>query len=57
MGFDRELTIVLIAHRIATVRTCDVIVELQHGQVVAQGTYDHLLECSASFRNMVRTVA
>jgi ABC-type multidrug transport system fused ATPase/permease subunit len=56
-GLDRELTIVLIAHRIATVRTCDVIVELQHGQVVAQGTYDHLLECSASFRNMVRTVA
>jgi ABC-type multidrug transport system fused ATPase/permease subunit len=56
-GLDRDLTIVLIAHRIATVRTCDVIVELQHGQVVAQGTFDHLLECSASFRNMARIVA
>jgi ABC-type multidrug transport system fused ATPase/permease subunit len=56
-GLDRDLTIVLIAHRISTVRTCDVIVELQHGQVVAQGTYDHLLECSASFRNMARIVA
>jgi ABC-type multidrug transport system fused ATPase/permease subunit len=56
-GLDRELTILLIAHRLTTVRRCDVIVELQHGRVVAQGTYDELLEFSASFRNMVRTVA
>lgn len=54
---DRNLTIVLIAHRLSTVRRCDVIVELNHGKVVAQGTYDQLLECSASFRNMARTVA
>jgi ATP-binding cassette subfamily B protein len=56
-GLDRDLTIVLIAHRLSTVRRCDVIVELDHGRVVAQGTYDQLLESSPSFRNMVRTVA
>jgi ATP-binding cassette, subfamily B, bacterial PglK len=56
-GLDRDLTIVLIAHRLTTVRRCDVIVELEHGQVVAQGTFDQLLERSASFRRMVRTVA
>jgi len=55
-GLHRDLTIVLIAHRIATVRHCDVIVELDHGKIVAQGTYDQLLECSASFRNMARIV-
>jgi ATP-binding cassette, subfamily B, bacterial PglK len=55
-GLHRDLTIVLIAHRIATVRHCDVIVELDHGKIVAQGTYDQLLECSASFRSMARIV-
>jgi ABC-type multidrug transport system fused ATPase/permease subunit len=56
-GLDRELTILLIAHRLTTVRRCDIIVELEHGRVMSQGTYAELLESSASFRNMVRTVA
>jgi ATP-binding cassette, subfamily B, bacterial PglK len=56
-GLDRDLTIVLIAHRLTTVRRCDVIAELAHGRVVAQGTYDQLIEASASFRRMVRSVA
>jgi ABC-type multidrug transport system fused ATPase/permease subunit len=56
-SLDRELTILLIAHRLTTVRRCDVIVELEHGRVVSQGSYDELLKSSPSFRNMVRTVA
>jgi ATP-binding cassette subfamily B protein len=51
-GLNRDLTILLIAHRLTTVRRCDIIVELEHGRVVAQGTYDQLLECSPSFRQM-----
>ena len=54
---DPDLTIVLIAHRLTTVRRCDIIVELEHGRVVAQGTYEQLLECSPSFRNMAKAVA
>jgi ATP-binding cassette, subfamily B, bacterial PglK len=56
-GLDRDLTIVLIAHRLTTVRRCDTVVELQHGRLVAQGTYEQLLECSPSFLSMVRAVA
>jgi ABC-type multidrug transport system fused ATPase/permease subunit len=56
-SLDRELTVLLIAHRLTTVRRCDVIVELEHGRVVCQGTYDELLKSSPSFRDMVRTVA
>jgi ATP-binding cassette subfamily B protein len=54
-GLTRDLTILLIAHRLSTVRRCDVIVELAHGQVVAQGGYEHLLESSHSFRQMAYT--
>ena len=49
---NRNLTILLIAHRLTTVRRCDTIVELQHGRVVAQGSYEQLLDCSPSFRKM-----
>ncbi len=55
-GLNRDLTILLIAHRLTTVRRCDTIVELEHGRVVAQGTYEQLLECSPSFRRMARAV-
>lgn len=54
---DPNLTIVLIAHRLTTVRRCDTIIELQNGRLVAQGTYDQLIESSPSFRTMARAVA
>lgn len=53
---NRDLTIVLIAHRLTTVRHCDVIVELEHGKIVAQGTYEQLLKHSPSFRNMAKAL-
>ena len=55
-GLNRDLTILLIAHRLTTVRRCDTIVELEGGRVVAQGTYDYLLERSPSFRSIARAV-
>jgi ATP-binding cassette subfamily B protein len=55
-GLDRELTVLLIAHRLTTVRRCDTIVELERGAVVAQGSYDELLGTSRSFRQMVEAI-
>ena len=48
-GLNGDLTILLIAHRLNTLQHCDIIVELEHGRVVAQGTYEQLLKCSPSF--------
>jgi ATP-binding cassette, subfamily B, bacterial PglK len=45
-------TIVLIAHRMSTVRACDVIFQLEEGRIVARGTYDGLLQSSERFRRM-----
>ena len=53
---NRDVTILLIAHRITTVRRCDIIMELEHGRVVAQGAYEQLLERSHSFRRMVMPI-
>lgn len=51
-GLGRDLTIIMVAHRLSTVKRCDTIVEFGQGKVVAQGTYESLLESSPSFRNM-----
>ena len=55
-GLNCDITILMIAHRLTTVRRCDSIVELEYGRVVAQGTYDQLIELSPSFRSMARGI-
>jgi ATP-binding cassette, subfamily B, bacterial PglK len=54
-GLSRDLTILIIAHRLTTVRYCDNIIELEHGKVVAQGTYEQLCESSTSFQEMIKS--
>ncbi len=55
-GLSSNLTILLVAHRLTTVRRCETIVELGNGRVIAQGTYEQLLERSPSFRRLVKTI-
>lgn len=47
-----DKTIILIAHRLTTVRTCDTIFLMEQGRVTAQGTYDELVADNATFRKM-----
>ena len=42
-GLDRDLTILLIAHRITTLSRCDTILELEHGCVKREGGYAELV--------------
>ena len=43
-GLHRDLTIVIIAHRLNTVGRCDTIIELEQGKAAAQGTYEQMLD-------------
>ena len=47
-------TIVMIAHRLSTVRGCDQIFLLEKGRITTQGTYDELMVQSDIFRTMAR---
>jgi ABC-type multidrug transport system fused ATPase/permease subunit len=47
------VTIVMIAHRLSTVRQCDLIYVLDKGRVVAQGSYEDLCRSNPLFRKMV----
>ena len=42
-NLDNELTIVLVAHRISTLKRCDEIYEMKNGSLKSIGTYDDLL--------------
>jgi len=50
-------TIILIAHRLSTVRNCDLLFEFERGQIAASGTYRQLLQKSEQLRRMVDRVA
>ena len=45
-------TVVMIAHRLSTVRACDRIYLMERGRVTAAGGYDALIEESETFREM-----
>jgi ABC-type bacteriocin/lantibiotic exporter with double-glycine peptidase domain len=53
MRLRGRYTIILIAHRLSTVRSCDVIFELDRGKITGSGTYVELLRNSETFRRLV----
>jgi len=48
----RQKTIILIAHRLTTVKNCDIIFFLDQGCLIASGTYEELMSKSPEFRRM-----
>ncbi|MCC4309513.1 ABC transporter ATP-binding protein/permease [Alcanivorax marinus] len=50
--FSGKKTIIMIAHRLATVKQCDTIFLLANGSVVDQGSYEELSKRNITFRRM-----
>ena len=46
----KNITIILIAHRLSTVKNCDNIFLLEKGKLKAQGKFEELIQTSDSFR-------
>jgi len=53
-GLPGEKTVVMIAHRLSTLRHCDRIVLLERGRVVATGSWEALMAESPAFRDFAR---
>ena len=47
-------TIIMIAHRLNTLKICDQIYLLENGRITDQGTYDQLIQTSEPFRHMAK---
>ncbi|MGN6454430.1 MAG: ABC transporter ATP-binding protein [Steroidobacteraceae bacterium] len=52
-GLRGQCTIILIAHRMRTVRQCDLIFELDGGRVLSSGTYAQLARQSERFERLL----
>jgi len=48
----RRCTTIVIAHRLSTVKKCDLIYEIAAGEIIASGDFQQLQENSPSFREM-----
>ena len=49
-------TIIMVAHRLSTVRNCDRIVFLDEGRIAGLGSYDVLTETNAGFRRLTASM-
>lgn len=51
-NLGNEITIILIAHRLSTVKECDIVFLLDKGELKGQGSFDQLIQTSERFRIM-----
>ena len=56
-SLEGELAMILIAHRLTTVRSCDIIHLMSEGRIVDSGAYDELMRSNATFRRMAGAAA
>ena len=43
-NLSKDITIILIAHRLNTVKNCDIIFKLEKGKLIGQGSFDEMIK-------------
>ena len=48
-----NITLVIVAHRLSTIRHCSEILVLENGEIAQRGTHEELMETEGLYRAMV----
>lgn len=51
----KERTVIIIAHRLDTIQSCNKIIYMENGEILESGTYDELLTKSNKFASLVKS--
>jgi len=51
-----KITMILIAHRLTTIRSADMVYEIRNGSVIGSGKFEELIESSNTFREMAKGI-
>jgi ATP-binding cassette, subfamily B, bacterial PglK len=50
-----DITVLIIAHRLNTVKECDMIYYMDEGKIIDKGGYDELMDSNPKFKNLSKT--
>jgi ABC-type multidrug transport system fused ATPase/permease subunit len=52
--YKEECTVVMVAHRLSTVRDCDRIILVKDGLIAEEGNFDELMKMRGAFYELMR---
>jgi len=55
-NLSHKKTIIMIAHRLSTVKECDVIHMMKEGEIIESGIYKELINKNEEFKKMANTL-